>query len=346
MTIGIQVGLRAGITDLTPENFPPIAAFTSLATGLSVAFTDGSADLEGAIASWSWNFGDGNLSSSQSPTHVYAADNTYTVTLTVRDADGATAQVSHNVTVTAATWITDAAAGIATAADATEWTSFLAANPSVVVGVPDYLWLFQEASGNLAGAIGAKTLTVTGAPLYQQTEAGWTRKFIAASGGLQNQFAANGTMNNTATTSVMLLAFARIVQPVAGHQRMFWGGASNNAFEGIALSPNIRLRTGGNAGNGATDHTGTVRPYVVIHDVTNSLNIIYSNVEKKKVTYGAAVGSAVQFQFGLLTDATVNTLFGYAAGWAATKAEFGNEAATDAAVKGLLQAKGWTVSGY
>ena len=40
---------------------------------------------------WQWNFGDGSTSSEQNPTHVYASAGTYTVTLTVQDADGKTA---------------------------------------------------------------------------------------------------------------------------------------------------------------------------------------------------------------------------------------------------------------
>jgi len=49
---------------------------------LSVAFTDTSA---GTPTTWAWDFGDGDTSSSQDPTHVYAADGSYTVTLEVGD---------------------------------------------------------------------------------------------------------------------------------------------------------------------------------------------------------------------------------------------------------------------
>jgi len=47
---------------------------------LTVRFTDKSI---GSPTSWSWNFGDGQTSTEQNPTHVYTAIGAYTVTLTV-----------------------------------------------------------------------------------------------------------------------------------------------------------------------------------------------------------------------------------------------------------------------
>ncbi|MCX6654140.1 MAG: PKD domain-containing protein, partial [Candidatus Bathyarchaeota archaeon] len=61
---------------------------------------------DGTIASWAWTFGDTGTSTSQSPSHTYAAAGTYTVRLTVTDDDGATNYVEHSVTVSAPTPIT------------------------------------------------------------------------------------------------------------------------------------------------------------------------------------------------------------------------------------------------
>lgn len=71
-----------------PVNQPPSAAFSSVTTGLSVAFTDTSSDNDGTITSWAWDFGDGELSTVQNPQHTFAVANTYIVTLTVTDNDG------------------------------------------------------------------------------------------------------------------------------------------------------------------------------------------------------------------------------------------------------------------
>ncbi|MBW3570648.1 MAG: S8 family serine peptidase [Gemmatimonadetes bacterium] len=85
--------------DLLGTNAAPSAAFTHACTELDCAFTDGSADGDGALVSWRWDFGDGSASSAKDPSHSYAASGSYTVTLTVRDDDGAETAVSHTVTV-------------------------------------------------------------------------------------------------------------------------------------------------------------------------------------------------------------------------------------------------------
>ncbi|MBB4919463.1 collagenase [Streptosporangium saharense] len=80
-------------------NRAPEAAFTFTANGLTVAFTDTSADPDGTIASRQWSFGDGTSSTAANPSHTYGADGTYAVKLTVTDDAGATASSTRQVTV-------------------------------------------------------------------------------------------------------------------------------------------------------------------------------------------------------------------------------------------------------
>jgi PKD repeat protein len=67
----------------------PTASFsatpTSGAAPLTVQFSDTST---GGPTAWAWDFGDGGSSTSQSPSHVYAAAGTYTVQLTVSNSGG------------------------------------------------------------------------------------------------------------------------------------------------------------------------------------------------------------------------------------------------------------------
>ena len=85
----------------SPTNSPPVASFTYSCSGLMCSFTDTSTDPENNIATRSWNFGDSMVSSSQNPTHAYATDGTYLVTLTVTDTFDASSSTSHSVPVAA-----------------------------------------------------------------------------------------------------------------------------------------------------------------------------------------------------------------------------------------------------
>jgi uncharacterized protein (TIGR02145 family) len=60
------------VVDFTADN-------TDISLGNAVIFTDNSV-LE--ATSWQWDFGDGNTSTEQNPTHTYTAEGTYTVILT------------------------------------------------------------------------------------------------------------------------------------------------------------------------------------------------------------------------------------------------------------------------
>ena len=85
-----------------PPNQPPSASFTSSCTGLTCAFTNTSTDVDGTLTH-AWSFGDGTGSTAVSPSKTYAADGTYTVSLTVTDDDGALAATSQSVAVAAPT---------------------------------------------------------------------------------------------------------------------------------------------------------------------------------------------------------------------------------------------------
>lgn len=96
--VSLSVTTSAGSDGDTKADYvvatqPPTAAFEgSPRSGdwpLLVQFTDLSAQGSAAITAWSWTFGDGATSTSQSPAHTYGAAGTYTVVLTVTTSDGA-----------------------------------------------------------------------------------------------------------------------------------------------------------------------------------------------------------------------------------------------------------------
>ncbi len=89
-----------------PANEPPIpdvrpqVGFTAEINGLTVTFTNTS----NFATSYSWDFGDGNTSTEENPTHTYAGAGIYTVVLTAtNNAGSSTAQQELTVTAGAMT---------------------------------------------------------------------------------------------------------------------------------------------------------------------------------------------------------------------------------------------------
>lgn len=87
-----------GGTTCPPENEAPTAGFSVSTNDLAASFTNTSSDDKGVV-SYSWTFGDGATSSVANPSHTYTADGSYSVSLTVADAEGLTHSTSQMVTV-------------------------------------------------------------------------------------------------------------------------------------------------------------------------------------------------------------------------------------------------------
>jgi PKD repeat protein len=95
---GQGVFLYAGASDV-----PPTAAFTASCTHLACTFNGaGSADPDGTITSYAWDFGDGTTGTGVAPTHTYATVGAFTVKLTVTDDRAGTGTASQQVQTTAA----------------------------------------------------------------------------------------------------------------------------------------------------------------------------------------------------------------------------------------------------
>jgi PKD repeat protein len=85
-----------------PPNQLPTAVLAATVDGLAVSVNStGSGDADGQIVSYAWDFGDGASETGATASHVYAADGTYTVRLTVTDDRGGRTTTSQDVTVKA-----------------------------------------------------------------------------------------------------------------------------------------------------------------------------------------------------------------------------------------------------
>ncbi|HIN97362.1 MAG TPA: PKD domain-containing protein, partial [Candidatus Marinimicrobia bacterium] len=103
LTVIDSYGLSAGVTtniSVYPTEDPPSANFIWETNLLQVTFTDLSVAGDTTITNWSWNFGDGDTSTEQNVVYTYTSAGTYSVSLTVTDANGLSNISTQSVTVT------------------------------------------------------------------------------------------------------------------------------------------------------------------------------------------------------------------------------------------------------
>ncbi len=98
LTTGSVCGENQICQEITVSCTPPAAAFSIVADGVSVQFTDQTGD---QAAGWLWDFGDGSGSTENNPVHNYAVPGTYSVCLTVSSLCGQS-DTCMEVTVTCA----------------------------------------------------------------------------------------------------------------------------------------------------------------------------------------------------------------------------------------------------
>ncbi len=88
---GITLVVNATGTELPIADFS--ASNTNAAINETITFTDESAF---SPTSWAWDFGDGETSTEQNPTHAYAEAGTYTVQLTVENENGSDTEIKED----------------------------------------------------------------------------------------------------------------------------------------------------------------------------------------------------------------------------------------------------------
>ncbi|MCI2283814.1 PKD domain-containing protein [Colwellia sp. MSW7] len=103
--VSLLEGTNTYSIDNAVQNSLPTAKINGAYTGTentAVNFSSlGSSDSDGSIASYNWNFGDGTTSTLANPSHTYSSANTYSISLTVTDNEGATNTATTTATISA-----------------------------------------------------------------------------------------------------------------------------------------------------------------------------------------------------------------------------------------------------
>ena len=128
--------------DTVTVNSLPIVNFSSdtVCIGKPTAFSDLSFIPSGNIIAWHWQFGDGDTSSLQNPSHVYSSAGTYNVTLTVTSGRGCTSSVQ----LTALVHASPKAGFSFTPGPIVSITDNVAFNDLSIGGVVNWAWNFGD----------------------------------------------------------------------------------------------------------------------------------------------------------------------------------------------------------
>ncbi len=160
----------------------PTANFTNVVAGLNVNFTNTS----NGGSTYQWDFGDGNTSTTQSPSHTYAVGGTYTVCLTVSGPSCPSDSVCKTVTVSGGT------GGLI--ADFSVSTNTICQGGAVdfydqSVGAPTtYQWTFQGGTPSTSTAANPTNITYNGSGNFDVT-------LVVSNGSGSNSITKTGHIN-------------------------------------------------------------------------------------------------------------------------------------------------------
>ncbi len=188
---------------------PPSAGFDiaqSASDFLEYAFTNTSIDGE----TYAWDFGDGNTSTDESPTHIYATPDTYTVTLEVTSASGLSAILSKDVDIQA-----PVTADFSVVVDADDYQTIHLMDESI--GAVELLWEFGDGF-QFTGMNPSHTYAADG--VYTVT---------------LNAYSLTGLMSEA--TAQVVIAQGFIVQVLNGTFDEFTNNTGDNA-DGWDMTPN------------------------------------------------------------------------------------------------------------
>ena len=288
-TIALTVTDNSGATNtvshsvtVVAANVAPVAAFSSTTNSLTASFDSSvSADPDGTIASYAWNFGDTTTGSGASPTHTYVQPGSYVVSLTVTDNRGGTNTVTHSVTVVA-TNVAPTAAFSSTGSNLT--ASFAASASNDPDGtIASYSWDFGDSSTG-SGVAPAHTYAAAGI-------------FTVSLTVTDNQGATNTVTHPVTVSAANVSPTAAFTSTVSALATTFDGSTSVDP-DGSIASYAWNFGDSGTSTGATTSHTyAAAGSYIVTLTVTDNSGA--TNAVTHSVTVSApAATTLAQDNFG------------------------------------------------
>ena len=219
-----------------------------------------------------------------------------------------------------------------------EWATVLAA-AGIASGGPSALYLCQDASGNLADAVGTFPLTASGTgTTYMQPVSGWSAKAVAMTSGSTGLFqSTDAGLPDIATTSMLMLAYAQPTTTASTRDIMGGGTAATRILaETTATSGVPRIMCAGNAAVGAVNTGAATRPWTLQINRTAGSAALYTDAERIVPTFGTtAAGKSISI--GNFVAGTATCLYALIAVFFGAAAEL-----STAQVRSLHTTLGWT----
>lgn len=232
----------------------------------------------------------------------------------------------------------DATSLIYCPASSAEWLTTLAAAGLSSAFAPSSLYLLQEAAGNPADSIAARTLTRTGVVTYQDPTTGWSRLGIAwADGGNATLLNADASLPDVSTTSHMLLAYVDMPTAAPGVARAFGGVGTTMTAARISTTPRVQVVAGATA-NGIANPVNAARPLLIqVNRTAGTATVSTDQEEVSTVNLTGVTGQRIGWGgVGVLTP---NMTLMYLASFEGAAAEM-----STAQKRALLQRLGYTVA--
>jgi PKD repeat protein len=350
----------AAIANACGINVLPVASLDAdTSNGLTASFTSTSVSYGGAITSLSWSFGDGSSTSSLSPVlHAYAVSGTYSVTVKATNVNG-----DSDTSVIASVSVIDGITGVIRDAlskkyapgSYAQWQAFLTGSSLTTLpggGVPDMGHSFQDvintsaAGGYPIDFISNNALTCSINTSTFQSVTGWVRKSMNVTDGSARQIVSvNSALPDLSSTSMLTISYILFPSSAPAADRgIIAQGTSASTRSAVILKSTGKTATESttsnvNIGTGSPCD-GLVHPVAIKVNRTGAACVGYTDIDKMTPTFGTAMtGSGLYLgaETGALAAAAEGFL--YEVSWFGSKAEM-----TDAQVKSLLQALGFTIT--